>query len=154
MIKIMGQFVWPATSVLLLFWRATDAIYTKYPDRDMAHQLLLFLPAMFFYHESYYSPGSNFRPDMWGEWACQYPAVMWATFLLSGSSIVFLGLMKPKRIWMVVFGSLIQIGQFAALGLSAALSGGQFFMTLYQIGYFAIAYVFILVSAVRHVGDK
>lgn len=111
---------------------------------------LLLLIAIAFWFSAYFDAGSAFSPETWGEWACQYPAQMWAFFTMSGATLTIVGLLHPQKCAVVAMGAAIQIVQFSALGWSAAFTGGQFVIMIYEAAFFVPIHLLILVGALRH----
>lgn len=119
-------------------------------DFFIFYQVTFLFPSILFYYDSLTSPGANFLPEVWGAWACQYPAVMWATIMWGGAATTIIGLTRPQKPWIVIVGAALQLSHFFALALSALLSGGQEFMAVYQGLHFVPIHAVILVGAYRH----
>lgn len=99
---------------------------------------------------SFYDAGSSFSPETWGTWACQYPAAMWAGFMMAGATLMIVGLLHPQVWWIVAIGAFVQIMQFGALGYSAAFTGGQHVIMIFEMFFFVPIHLIILVGALRH----
>lgn len=66
-----------------------------------------------------------FSADVFGNFALQFPAEAWAVVMGGASLMVWLGLQRPPRRWMIAVGSAIQAAQYIALGYSAIATGGE-----------------------------
>lgn len=77
--------------------------------------------------------GDSFSPETWGEWACQFPAEMWAGAMIAGSTLCVSGLMHPVTRGRIILGSLLQTAHFLALALSAMLTDGQFVIAAFAL---------------------
>lgn len=109
--------------------------------------------AIAFWFSAYFDQGSSFSPETWGAWACQYPAQMWAFLTMAGATLTIIGLLHPQVWWIVALGAGIQVLQFSALGYSAAFTGGQFVIMIYEAGFFVPIHMLILIGALRHGRD-
>jgi hypothetical protein len=129
----------------------------RYKPEIISDAMALFLIACVFYVNGLFYDGSMFDPNVWGTFATQFPAQMWATISLVGCSAMIIGLLKPPIGWMVSVGAFIMLINFALLGYSAAFTGHGFigfFIGLYSTIYFARKFLRILAMGVASYGAK
>lgn len=93
---------------------------------------------------------SAFSPETWGEWACQYPAKMWAAIMGAGAALTITGLMRPITSRRVALGASLQAVQFLALAYSATFTGGQFVIGVYSSVLFAPLHIVLAVQALKY----
>lgn len=95
------------------------------------------------------SSGVGFSARVFGDFALQFPAEMWAFWMMAGSAMILLGLKRPERHWMIATGALVQTLQYLALGYSAVMTGGEMVIGLHCTMYFAPSFARTFVEAVR-----
>lgn len=98
----------------------------------IAMQIGLFMIASLFWMDTQLN-GDSFSPETWGEWACGFPAEMWAGAMIAASTLCVSGLMHPVTKVRIIIGAFIHVLQFFALSLSAALTGGQFVIAVFPL---------------------
>ena len=70
----------------------------------------------------------------WGTWALAMPLEAWALAMMGGSLLTLLGLLYPPSFRLIIIGCLVQAAHIGALGLSAALSGGDPVISAFAFG--------------------
>lgn len=73
----------------------------------------------------------EFDVHMYGRFALQFPAEMWAVLMMAPSAMCAIGLRDPVKRWMIGVGAAIHVIHFSALAYSAISTGGEM-----VIGYF------------------
>lgn len=114
----------------------------------MAMQFSLFFIGVLFWIDAM-TDGDGFREETWGWLAYSFPAVGWAFLNMATSAITMMGLMRPVRNWMIVFGSSSHIAQFLVLSYSATMCGGVFVIGLYASVFFLPLNLWMLLEALR-----
>jgi hypothetical protein len=99
-------------------------------------QLIIVIIGSLFWAEAQLS-GDAFSAAVFGTFALQYPAEMWAGIMMAGSAIVWIGLRHPVKWWMVSIGAGVQSLQYIALGYSAIMTGGEMVIGLHCTMLFA-----------------
>lgn len=89
-----------------------------------------------------------FNVNTFGRVALLFPAEFWAGWMASSSLMVWLGLIQPKRRWMIAVGAASQTVQYMALGYSAIVTGGEPVIGLHCTALFAPAFMLIFWKAV------
>jgi hypothetical protein len=66
-----------------------------------------------------------FNAEIYGDFALQYPAELWAGAMMGGAAMTMIGLRDPVKRGMVAAGSLIMTAMFLGLAYSAIATGGE-----------------------------
>ena len=114
-----------------------------------AFELALFVVAACFWAESRLS-SEAFNQDVYGDFALQFPAEMWAGAMMGGAALTWVGLRHPVKRWMVVVGASIMAAQFIGLAYSSIVTGGQPIVGLFCSVLFAPAHVWMAWEAMAH----
>lgn len=93
--------------------------------------------------------GEAFAPEVFGSFALQFPAEMWAGVMMGASAMCWIGLRQPVKRWMVAIGAGLQTVQYLALGWSAIGTGGEMVIGLHCTTFFAPIYVIMFWEAIR-----
>ncbi len=93
--------------------------------------------------------GQAFSEQVFGAFALQFPAEMWAGVMMGASAMCWIGLRHPVRRWMVAVGASLQTLQYLALGYSAIVTGGEMVIGLHCTAFFAPIYAAMLMEAMR-----
>jgi hypothetical protein len=129
-------------------WRLSDKRHSiqRYRPVFMMFQIgLLIVGSLFWINAKTYDQG--FSAEIYGTFALQFPAEMWAAIMMAGSAITWLGLIKPIRHKTIITGSLINALQFAALSYSAAFTGGEFVIAVFASIIFMTPHIWLAVEA-------
>lgn len=94
--------------------------------------------------------GEAFSAEVFGRFALQFPAEVWAGIMMGASAFCWIGLRHPVKRWMVAFGAGIQTLQYLALGYSAIATGGEMVIGLHCTTFFAPIYMIMFWEAIRH----
>lgn len=97
--------------------------------------------------------GEAFSAAVFGEFALQFPAEVWASVMMGASAMCWVGLRHPVKRWMVAAGAGLQTLQYLALGYSAIVTGGEMVIGLHCTTFFAPIYIVMLVEALHHEPD-
>jgi len=149
------EVIKPMRAVLEGFFDGLDSLtrngaFRHYGPAFISMEVALLMVAALFWQASFIG-GSAFSPETWGEWACQWPAQLWAGLTLIGSTLTATGLIHPAKRWRILAGAALQGAQFTALALSAALTGGQFVIAAYAFLVFVPFHALLIIGAFRHV---
>lgn len=109
-------------------------------------QLALFVVGSLFWVQASMQD-SAFSEAIYGEFALLFPAEVWAMAMMGPAAMVWIGLRRPVKRWMVAVGAAIQIVQFSALGYSALYTGGEPIIGIFCTVLFAPLYTRILWEA-------
>ena len=93
--------------------------------------------------------GDAFSASVFGKFALQFPAEMWAGVMMGASALCWIGLRHPVKRWMVAVGASLQTLQYLALGYSAIATGGEMVIGLHCTTFFAPIYLVMLVEALN-----
>ena len=93
---------------------------------------------------------SALSPETYGRWACELPALVWASAQIIGSAMIIYGLMRPVTHHHAMIGALVHVVQYQALALSALLSGGQAAIGIYPSVMFVPMHIVLAVEVWRH----
>jgi hypothetical protein len=93
--------------------------------------------------------GEAFDANVFGAFAVQFPAEMWAGVMMGASAMCWIGLRDPVRRWMVATGAALQAIQYLALGYSAISTGGEMVIGLHCTVFFAPIYAVMFWEAIR-----
>lgn len=94
--------------------------------------------------------GDAFQASVFGAFALQFPAEMWAGVMMGASALCWIGLRHPVKRWMVAVGAGLQTIQYLALGWSAIATGGEMVIGLHCTTLFAPIYVVMFWEAIRN----
>lgn len=94
--------------------------------------------------------GQAFQAEVFGEFALQFPAEVWAGVMMGASALCWIGLRHPVKRWMVAVGAALQTLQYLALGWSAIATGGEMVIGLHCTTLFAPIYAIMFWEALRH----
>lgn len=92
---------------------------------------------------------SAFSEAVFGAFALRFPAEAWAAVMGGASMMVWLGLQRPPRQWMITIGAALQTLQYMALGYSAIMTGGEVVIGAHCTIVFAPFFGWIFWKAVR-----
>lgn len=93
--------------------------------------------------------GEAFDAAVFGAFALQFPAEVWASVMMGASAMCWVGLRHPVRRWMVAVGAGLQTMQYVLLGYSAISTGGEMVIGLHCTTFFAPIYAVMLMEALR-----
>jgi hypothetical protein len=127
-----------------------DGAFNRYGPAFIAFEIGLLVIASLFWIMASNRGGMAFSPETWGDWACQYPAQMWAGLTMLGGTLTAMGLIHPANRWQIAVGGLVQAAQFTALAMSAAFTGGQLVIAIYAMVIFVPFHLLVIVGAARH----
>ena len=99
-------------------------------------QLAIFAIGSMFWIEASLS-GEAFSADVFGRFALQFNAEVWAAVMMAGSALCWIGLRHPVKRWIVLVGAGLQTLQYLALGYSAIMTGGELVIGLHCTVFFA-----------------
>lgn len=99
-------------------------------------QLAIFAIGSMFWIEASLS-GEAFSAHVFGRFALEYKAEVWAASMMAGSALCWIGLRHPVKWWMIAIGAGIQTLQYLALGYSAIATGGELVIGLHCTVFFA-----------------
>ena len=119
----------------------------RYRPLLMAFQILLFFAGSMFWIDARTSDVA-FSTSVYGEFALQYPAELWAGAMMGFSTITWLGLIKPIRKNMVAIGAIGNAVQFMLLSYSAVFTGGEFVIGIFASSIFLTPHVWLSIEAV------
>lgn len=94
--------------------------------------------------------GEAFQAAVFGRFALQFPAEIWAGVMMGASALCWIGLRHPVKRWMVAVGAALQTLQYIALGYSAIATGGEMVIGLHCTFLFAPIHFVMLWEALRH----
>ena len=117
----------------------------------MVFEAVLFLIGALFWIQASLQPGA-FNDAVFGRFALQFKAEVWAGLMMAGSTIAFIGLVKPIRRNMVAIGAAINAIQYAGLAYSSIMTGGEFVIGLHLVALFVPAHVWMTWEALRSDG--
>lgn len=126
-----------------------NGAFLRYGPIYIATELAFLLCAVFFWLAVSQGSGA-FIPEMWGAWACQFPAQAWAIVWMLGCTLAAMGLIHPANRWQIAVGAVALIALFTALSLSAQLTGGQRVVAAVGMLVFVPFHILILAGAARH----
>lgn len=66
-----------------------------------------------------------FSVDIYGGFALQFPAEVWAGMMVCGSGMILIGLRDPVKRWMVAIGAAVMSLNFLGLAYSAIVTDGE-----------------------------
>ena len=89
-----------------------------------------------------------FSKEIYGAFAVQFPAELWAGATVTGSLIIWIGLLDPMKRWIVAVGAAIQTVQYMGLGYSAVMTGGELVIGVHCTVLFAPIFAAIFWRAV------
>lgn len=93
--------------------------------------------------------GDAFSAAVFGGFALQFPAEMWAGVMMGASAMCWIGLRHPVKRWMVAVGAGLQTLQYISLGYSAIATGGEMVIGLHCTTFFAPIYAVMFLEAVH-----
>lgn len=94
-----------------------------------------------------------FSAEIYGKFALQFPAELWAGLMLAGAAMTLIGLRDPVRRGMVVFGGTVMALQFLGLAYSSIATGGELIIGAFCSVIFAPLHVVMVWEAVQYVDD-
>ena len=112
-----------------------------------AMQMAIFFTGSMFWVEATLS-GQAFSARVFGDFALQFNAEVWAGWMMAGAAITWMGLRHPVKWWMIAVGAGLQTLQYLALGYSAIMTGGEMVIGLHCTVFFAPLYARIFWEAV------
>jgi hypothetical protein len=113
----------------------------------MGFQILLFIAGALFWWEAKTS-SEAFNVTLYGSFALQYPAELWAGAMMGFSTLTWIGLIKPIRKNMVSVGAIGNAIQFMLLSYSAVFTGGEFIVGVFASLLFLTPHVWLSIEAV------
>lgn len=81
-----------------------------------------------------------FQHEVFGHFALQFPAEMWAGMMILGGLCAYNGLSHPRHKRLLVLGSVILAANFLGLAYSAIMTGGEPVIGLHASMLFAPRY--------------
>ena len=93
--------------------------------------------------------GEAFSAAVFGQFATEFPAEVWAGVMMGASALCWIGLRHPVKRWMVAIGAGLQTVQYVALGYSAIATGGEMVIGLHCTVFFAPIYAVMFWEAIR-----
>jgi hypothetical protein len=112
----------------------------------------LFIVASGFWIESMYADQA-FSAEVYGAFALQFPAKAWAAAMMLGTTMTFIGLVRPIHRRKVVIGATILTVKFTLLAFSAIATGGELVVGMFSSVLFAPLFLKLAVEALQHDGE-
>jgi len=119
----------------------------RYRPLLMGFQILLFIAGSLFWWEAKTS-NEAFNVTLYGSFALQYPAELWAGAMMGFSTLAWIGLIKPIHKKMVAIGAIGNAIQFMLLSYSAVFTGGEFIVGVFASLLFLTPHVWLSIEAV------
>ena len=131
--------------------RAIRNIQTRYLDQPILSgiQMALFVIGAAFWAEARLS-NEAFNVDLYGRFALQFPAEMWAGLMMGGAAMTWVGLRVPVKRWMVICGSSVMAIQFMGLAYSSMATGGELIIGVFCSVLFAPLHAAMFWEALKH----
>lgn len=90
-----------------------------------------------------------FSPAVFGQFATRFPAEAWAGIMVTGSLMIWIGLLDPLKRWMIAIGAAIQTLQYLALGYSAIMTSGELVVGIHCTALFVPVFAAVFWRSVR-----
>ncbi len=110
-------------------------------------QVSLVIIGMIFWFDAM-TGAHGFRVETWGRLAYQLPAEFWAFLNMAAASMTFIGLLDPIKRRLVMVGGSLHCIQFAVLGYSITMTGGEIPVGLYAGGFFLPIHMWVVWRAI------
>ncbi len=107
----------------------------RYAPALAAMQLSLLTIGMIFWIDAM-TGAEGFKVETWGRLAYMLPAEFWALINMVASAMTFIGLLDPIKRRLVMIGGALHCIQFATLGYSITMTGGEVPVGLYAGAFF------------------
>lgn len=112
---------------------------------------LMFIGIMFWLEARLSSEA--FNEALYGKFALQFPAEIWAALMMGGAAMTLIGLRDPVRRGMVIVGGSIMTLQFLGLAYSSIATGGEFIVGAFCSVIFAPLHLVMVWESVKHGDD-
>ncbi len=129
-------------------FRSGDHSLSRYAPLLCLMQASLMVIGMIFWLDAM-TGAEGFREETWGSFAYQLPAEFWALLNMLASATTFIGLLDPIKRRLVIIGGTLHSAQFAVLGYSITMTGGEIPVGLYAGAFFLPIHMWIVWRASR-----